>query len=161
MRCNHLGGSLARPHAAGITQIGPETALLAQFWLGTSVPSAACPPRNGPKWAQLCCGPERVPKGPRPTHSPAQMPPLGPCKSQSQQVRIRHLKSSHPADVSTHYVLRDPKWLSRGPNLHLMRPQQPLKGIRWLVWGRGGCGQAAVWFVWLYVGFYASDIVCT
>ena len=29
--------------------------------------------------------------------------------------------------------------------------QQPPKGIRWLVWARGGCGRAVVWFVWLYV----------
>ena len=160
MRCNHLGGSLARPHAAGITQIGPETALLAQFWLGTSVPSAACPPRNGPKWAQLCCGPERVPKGPRPAHSPAQMPPLGPCKSQSQQVRIRHLKSSHPADVSTHYVLRDPKWLSRGPNLHLMRPSDPLKASGGLY--GPGVGVAGLWCGSFGSTLtYASDIVCT
>ena len=40
------------------------------------------------------CKPKRVLKGLRLTHSPAQMPPLGPCKSQSQQVRIRHLKSA-------------------------------------------------------------------
>ena len=29
--------------------------------------------------------------------------------------------------------------------------------MRWLVWARGGCGWAVVWFVWLYVDISATQ----
>ena len=40
--CNHLGGRLTRPHAAGITQIGPQTARLPQFGVGVGGALLTC-----------------------------------------------------------------------------------------------------------------------
>ena len=42
--CNHLGGRLTRPHAAGITQIGPQTARLPQFGVGVGGALLTCLP---------------------------------------------------------------------------------------------------------------------
>ena len=52
-------------------------------------------------------------------------------------------------------VRRGLKWLSRGPKLHLMSPQQPPKGLRWLVWVRGGWGRAGVGSSLVYGGLRA------
>ena len=44
------------------------------------------------------------------------------------------------------------KWSSPGPSWHLMSPQQPPKGLRWLVWARHGSGWAGVSSILVYVG---------